>query len=183
MKTRITILALALLRIAAMADPNEDEEKFLLVRGAHKFYRGTDEMTFNRPELPKPVLSLLDHLDWGNVDGSKPDSFVGYAIDLNKDGKTEFLIETIEGGSGGPAFVVLADMKGTWTTIGYFQGGFYIIPVASNWPQLVVISRGGGGVYSKARFDFDSGSYRMTVAELYDRGKITKKIISKNTKG
>jgi len=183
MKMRITILALTLLRIAAMADPNEDEEKFLLVPGDHKFYPGTDETTFKRSELPKPVLSLLDQLDWGKADGSEPDSYVGYAIDLNNDEKMEYFIETIRGGSGGPAFVVLAEMKGRWTTITDFQGGFYIIPVANSWPHLVVISRGGGGNYSKDRFEFESGSYRMTVAEHYDRGKITKKNIPKNTKG
>jgi hypothetical protein len=109
MKSLIHVLAIVALSSSVRADPNEDEQRFLTIEEADKSFYGRDEQKFKKTDLPPAVVAILDGLDWGTASGASPDSFVGYALDLNRDGKNEYFIETIYGGSGGPAFVVLSE--------------------------------------------------------------------------
>ena len=160
------------------ADPNEDEQKFLTIEGASSKFRPTKKEKFLKAELPKDVVSILAGHDWGRDDGKLPESFIGYSMDLNSDGKKEYFIENIYGGSGGPAFFVLTQMQGSWKIILDFQGGFGVIPVEGGWPKIVCTGRGGGGVWSKTHYVFHRGSYHPTLHEGYARGAITKKQIA-----
>lgn len=175
----ITLLLICL--SAAMichADPNEDEQKFLTIEGASpKFYPNKAEM-FLKADLPKGLVSILAGHDWGRDDGKLPESFIGYSMDLNGDGKKEYFIESIYGGSGGPAFFVLTQIQDTWKIILDFQGGFGVIPVEGGWPKIVCTGRGGGGNWSKTHYVFHRGSYHPTLHEGYARGTITKKPIA-----
>jgi hypothetical protein len=164
---------------SAFADPSEEALRFIAEPDAERHFRGTDEESFAKEALPKGVTALLAGYDWGSADGPLPKSFVGYAVDLNKDGKTEYFIENIKGGSGGPAFFVLAELDGAWRIILDFQGGFYIMPTREGWPPLVSYSRGGGGSYTKKQYSFEGQSYRATVLERYRRGKITREVLPK----
>lgn len=160
------------------ADPNEDEQKFLTIEGASpKFYPTKAEM-FLKADLPKGLVSILAGHDWGRDDGKLPESFIGYSMDLNSDGKKEYFIENIYGGSGGPAFFVLTQIQDTWKIILDFQGGFGVIPVEGGWPKIVCTGRGGGGHWSKTHYVFHRGSYHPTLHEGYARGTITKKPIA-----
>ena len=164
---------------AVRADPNEDEQRFLTIEGADRSLYGRDEQKFAKVDLPPAVVMILDGLDWGTPNGASPDSFVGYALDLNKDGKNEYFIETIYGGSGGPAFVVLAETDAKWRTILDFQGAFHIIPITGGWPRIVTTGRGGGGNFSKVHHQYEDTAYRATMLERYSRGVVTQNVIPK----
>jgi hypothetical protein len=165
---------------SAFADPSEEALRFIAEPNAERHFRGTDEESFAKAALPKGVTALLGGYDWGSDDGPLPKSFVGYALDLNKDGKTEYFIENINGGSGGPAYFVLSEFDGVWRQILDFQGGFYIMPTKAGWPRMVSYSRGGGGSYTKMQYTFEGQAYRATVLERYDAGKITREVLPKD---
>jgi hypothetical protein len=143
-------------------------------------FRGTDEQKFLKTAMPAGLVAVLGSYDWGADDGSLPDTFVGYALDLNKDGRNEYFIENIGGGSGGPAFFVLAEEDNAWKIVLSFQGGFYVMPAKQGWSRIIAISRGGGENYVKLHYRFEGGAYRATLIERYERGVITKEIISKD---
>jgi hypothetical protein len=178
-KSFIHVLAIVAFSSPVLADPNEDEQRFLTIEGADKSFYGRDEQKFKKADLPPAFVAILDGLDWGTANGASPDSFVGYALDLNRDGKNEYFIETIYGGSGGPAFVVLAETGKKWRTIMDFQGAFHIIPVKDGWPRIVTTGRGGGGTFSKMNHHYEGTAYRATSLERYTRGVITKEIMPK----
>jgi hypothetical protein len=179
-----SIAALTMFLVSsACADPTEDEEKFLKIEGADPSYRVREMETFKKADLPAGIIELMQGYDWGSADGSLPATFQGYRLDLNKDGQKEYFIETIYGGSGGPAFMVLARIRDKWSVILDFQGGFGIVPTSTEWPEIVSTSRGGGGTYAKLHFEFEVGRYRETIRESYVRGTITKKVIPKAAKG
>lgn len=178
-----SIAALALFLVGSVcADPTEDEAKFLKIEGADPSYRVGEMETFRKADLPAGILELMQGYDWGSAEGSLPATFQGYRLDLNKDGQKEYFIKTIYGGSGGPAFMVFARIRDSWRVILDFQGGFGIVPTATQWPKIVATSRGGGGTYGKLHFEFEAGQYRETLRESYVRGLITRKVIPKAAK-
>lgn len=160
--------------LRAYADPNEAEQKFLAVPGSVASYAGRDMETFQTNDLPAGVVKVLRGYDWGKSNGALPSSFVGYAIDLNKDGTNEYFMETIHGGSGGPAFVVLAQEQGSWREVLNFQGGFHLVPSTGTWPKIVSYTRGGGGNFTKLTFEFMETGYQQMIRETYRRGAITR---------
>ena len=162
---------------AVRADPNEDEQRFLTIEGADKSFYGRDEQKFKKADLPAGVVAILDRQDWGTANGASPDSFVGYHLDLNKDGNKEYFIETIYGGSGGPAFLVLAESDKKWRSILDFQGAFHIIPLKDGWPRIVTTGRGGGGNFSKVVHQYEGTAYRATMLERYVRGVVTQTVL------
>lgn len=182
MKLTSIATVIVLLVSSVSADPNEDEERFLKIEGADPSYRVREMETFKKADFPAGILELIQEYDWGNADGSLPATFQGYRLDLNKDGQKEYFIETIYGGSGGPAFMVLACIRDKWSVILDFQGGFGVVPTTAEWPKIVSTSRGGGGTYAKLHFEFEAGQYRETIHEAYIRGTITRKIIPKAAK-
>jgi hypothetical protein len=175
--TTATIVLVAAMTSRAFADPSEEAARFLQVPGAGEMFRGTDEREFKRSKLPEALITVLGGYDWGRDDGTLPTTFVGYALDLNKDGKNEYFIENIRGGSGGPGFFVLTEIQHTWKVILDFQGGFYVMPEENGWARIIAISRGGGGNYFKEHYRFEETSYQPILSESYKRGVITRKVI------
>ena len=172
MKPLPYILAPVCLVLSATADPSPAAEKFLQVEGSEKYYRGTDETRFERADLPEEVTSLLGKQHW-KEDGSIPEAFHGYKIDLNKDGSPEYFIETIGGGSGGPAFLVIGQVEGQWKALFDFQGGFHVLKAEEkSWPKVIAISKGGGGNFCKQRFEFEKGVYVEALRENFKDGKV-----------
>jgi hypothetical protein len=161
----------------ADADPNPQEQAFLTVTGAAWHYTNAIPRAFQPLELPPGLLKQLEGYDWGTNAGGLPNEFHGFTLDLNKDGKNEYFIETIYGGSGGPDYMIFAQTSGSWRSIGCYQGVIHVMPAESGWPQLVTTSRGGGGNYAKIYHAFRSGRYEKTLVERYERGKITREII------
>jgi hypothetical protein len=109
------------------ADPSPEEEAFLRVPGA---IRPTKEahQTFRVSDLPAGMVAILRGYDWGAPDGALRSELHGFTFDLNKDGKPEYFIATIYGGSGGPDYMILSDAANRWKVIGGFQGGLNVMP-------------------------------------------------------
>ncbi len=169
MKT-LAILALLLLNVTALADPNEDELAFFKVAGGGKAY-GLDEQatSFKVPALPATIADQLQHIHGWNDKAE----FFGFALDLNHDGKTEYVLETPWGGSGGRYYLVFAQVNGNWAKICGFQGWFHFLPKEKGWPTFVVVGRGGGGNWDKETIEFEKGKYKTVRIEHYERGKVT----------
>jgi hypothetical protein len=180
MKIFAAALAFSLSAFAAHADPTPEEEKFLAVEGSERSYGGRDETKFERDALPDEVRALLGKQHWKS-DGSIPDAFYGYAIDLNKDGSPEYFIKTIWGGSGGSAFIAIGQVEGTWKTLLDFQGLFHVIGQKGQaWPRLVSTSRGGGNNFCKRHFELEGDLYVEVLRENYRRGTITMTVRPEN---
>lgn len=155
------------------ADPNEQAQRFLKIEGADPKFRIAEPETWKKADLPAGLLELLKGYDWGASDASLPATFDGFAMDLNSDGKKEYFVKTIYGGSGGPAFVILSQINERWQAILNFQGVFGVIPNKTEWPKIVATSKGGGGTFTKCHFEFDSGRYHEILREQYEAGVVT----------
>lgn len=174
----ICCLALGLsFAVTAYGDPTAEEEAFLSVSGAEWRYTNTVPRVFRASELPAALLKQLEGYDWGTHDNHLPDQFQGFTLDLNKDGKREYFIETIYGGSGGPAYMILTQKGKGWQVIGDYQGVLHVMPVDTGWAKLVTTGRGGGGIYSKTCHEFRDGKYEETLLEMYERGKVTRETL------
>lgn len=180
MKIFAAAVAFSLSAVAVYADPTPEEEKFLAVEGAEKSYDGRNETEFERGALPEEVRASLGKHYW-KPDGSIPEEFYGHAIDLNKDGISEYFIKTINGGSGGPAFIAMGKVEGTWKALFDFQGAFHVVWRKDKaWPKMVSTSRGGGNNFCKRHFEFEGGRYVEVLRENYSRGTITKTLRPEN---
>jgi len=172
------LLLVLILVGTSYADPNTEEAAFLAVPGAAWRYSNTVPRVFQRAELPAELLKKLHGYDWGTEDERLPKEFHGFTLDLNKDGKSEYFIETIYGGSGGPAYMIFSPTANGWRVIGGYQGILHVMADGTGWPALVTTARGGGGNYSKTFHQFRNEKYTETNSERYERGKITKRALA-----
>ena len=181
---RISVIAgifmVAAFHAECRADPPEEAMRFLTVPDSDKSLEPGDPQTFEKSSLPKDVVAILEKYDWGTDDRLLPSSLVGYLLDLNKDGKAEYFIRNIRGGSAGPGFFVLSKWDGAWRVILDFMGVFHAVPVKGGWPRVVTTSKGGGNTFSKVQHVFEGNAYRATVLERYDGGTITREVIPKD---
>ena len=158
--------------ILLFADPTAEEEAFLRV--PHAVSPKQADHVFDASALPPAMSDVLSGYDWRTRGGALPPQFHGFTFDLNKDGRPEYFIRTIYGGSGGPDYIILTQSdEHTWRAIGGFQGGLRVIDTAAGWPELVTISRGGGGVWAKTHQIFRDGKYVPVFIEHYHRGVVT----------
>lgn len=175
---KILISILLAVSSSAFADPGPEAEKFLDVSNAQWKYDIQKIEEFDKSSLDKEFATILEEYHW-NLDDSSPSCFIGFKLDLNKDGKMEyFIIHPHWGGSGGPYFFILSNLKNKWREIGQFQGWFYLLPEKNDWLQVLVQSRAGGGNYSKTLLEFSESKYRGKWIERFEFGNITKKILN-----
>ena len=166
-----SLLVILLAASIARADPSAEEEAFLRVPGAARPTKESHQ-TFRVSDLPAGMISILHGFDWGAPDGALRSELRGFKFDLNKDGKVEYFIATIYGGSGGPDYMILTETADGWKVIGGFQGALHVMP-GVGWPDLVTTSRGGGGIWAKVHQSFRNGKYVRTSIDHYERGVIT----------
>jgi len=100
-------------------------------------------------------------------------------IDLNGDGVKELILDTGEGGSGGPELRIYQQSQGIWKDIGGFQGGVILCQKANGYYQLEVKSRGGAGTTNKSLYRFVDGSYRAVRSEDYKDGEFVRSLNAK----
>src|SRR5688572_1061348 len=138
--------------VTVYADPNAEEQTFLTVPGAAWRYDNGVPRVFQQTDLPAQLRTELEGYDWGTDE--TPKQFHGFTLDLNKDGKKEYFIETIYGGSGGPAYLIFTSTGKGWRLIGDYQGVIHVMRAGRGWPAFIVTGRGGGGNFSKAVHKF-----------------------------
>lgn len=172
MRLHACLLLCALGIRVVCADPSPEEEAFLRVPGEVPVVRQAHQ-TFRVADLSPAVIKILRGYVWRTPDGSLGSEVHGFTFDLNKDGKLEYFISTIYGGSGGPDYMILTEDQNGWEVIGGFQGSLHVLPAATGWPDLVTTSRGGGGIFAKVHHLFRGGRYIQTSIEHYHRGVIT----------
>ena len=162
------------------ADPTPEEENFISVPEAI-----ADSMVSLRPEqfatraFTKKLQEALN--GWSgffNLEGDLPEKLTGYSADLNGDGKKEYFFKTNGGGSGGPAYLAMAEIKGEWSVIADFQGHFCFLEKKNGWNPIVYRSRGGAGHWIKVQLEFFNNSYREVWIDRYNDGEITHELIS-----
>jgi hypothetical protein len=135
------------------------------------------QQTFRVADLPAGMVEILRGFDWGAPDGALRSELHGFTFDLNKDGKPEYFFATIYGGSGGPDYMILTETADGWKVIGGFQGALNVMPIVAGWPDLVITTRGGGGIWAKVHQSFRNGKYVRTLIDHYESGVITTETI------
>jgi hypothetical protein len=118
--------------------------------------------------LPKALREALLSFDEFSSDGEQLPEVLGVlAIDLNLDGKTEYIVSSNVSYTGGSAHVVYQRSKSGYHHIAYIQGGFHLTERHHGYYQIETWSRAGGGKLTRILERFERGRYRIVRIEDY----------------
>jgi hypothetical protein len=173
MKLTRSALLLLLSSGFTLADPSPEAQAFLAVPQADPACALKNEKSWRATELPKGLRETIDRMDWGGSKPGTPEILHGYTMDLNKDGRDEYLLENRLGGSGGQGYFIFSDHGKTWKLLLSLQGSLYVISHETGWPEIITTSRGGGDNFVKIHHEFRDGLYQKTLIERFTRGLIT----------
>jgi len=81
-------------------------------------------------------------------------------IDLNNDGRDEYIVQSPSIYSGGPAMVIFESCGTRLVDVGYLQGAIYFGPRVNGYFQIIEKSGAGGGLFTRALNQYRRGKYR-----------------------
>ncbi len=85
-------------------------------------------------------------------------------IDLDGDGKLEWIFEDALGGSMGPSYMVITRKNGQWKPVETFTGGWVPIKVeGKKGLGLFAVIRNGGSAYGCEYYKYDSGKWKLLM--------------------
>jgi hypothetical protein len=125
---------------------------------------------FRAADLPDALRKIVNPQLSPN--GSAPEEYSGFALDLNNDKSPEYFLRSTLGGSGGPHYFIYSKRGDQWSTIGDFQGGFHLLKPRHGWNPIIGFSRGGGDSFSMFRLDFRGDRYDEIWMAHFDAGQI-----------
>lgn len=168
----------------ALADTGEDATAFLTVPGAESILppAGTMEKLWDARDLDPELRSLLARNLLGrpvSVGGEmvfeESESYHGFSWDLRGNGgKHYFVLDSVAGGSGGYAFVIVSQDDGTWRMVGsVLAASIQVGRDESGEPVLMVFGRGGGDIFERDDYEFVRGAWRVVKSSRFENGKIS----------
>ena len=80
-------------------------------------------------------------------------------MDLNGDGKDEFIVQSEQRYSGGPMLFAFEERQRRFIMFGE-QGDLYLGPRTNGYADIVTTSRAGAGEYTRCLLRYNNGTYR-----------------------
>lgn len=156
----------------AWADSSDPAVQFLFVPDSAWSTNLRREENYPLDELPGGLRDFLRKQDLRYKDGL-PEVFPGFRLDLNRDEIPEYFLKSSFGGTGGAHYFLLTREDAGWRVLASVMGTVHVLKSEKGWPDLVAVSRGGGGIYSKLRLSHQAGEYQAIASERFDNGRIT----------
>lgn len=123
--------------------------------------------TKSLPESLREALKRWDELTPGK--DALPEELKVARVDLNGDRVDDFIVQSGQVSSGGPAMLVFEQRGGTFIVVAHVQGSIYLAPPVNGYFDIVTQARGGAGDYTRIlwRYAQSGTGYVMTRVADY----------------
>ena len=165
------------------ADGTPECDAFLAVTNSLFCTSGSESTAYIPSDLPPQVWSIMrPYIENPEIDpaigGNIPDHINGFNVDLNADGRKEYVVEVQRfWGTAGRFYVLLADIEGEWKEISTHQGMIHLSTSSDNIPVITFISRGGPEYFRKQEYIMQKGRLELLRSRHFDHGVITDEIV------
>jgi len=117
------------------------------------------------PTLVKAMKNQDEFIDL-NTD-ELPPRFLIFRIDLDGDGSTEYLVQSHQSYSGGPASILFQERQGKFVCLAYFQGIDYFGPRVNGYNQIICIGKAGAKNTSMLLYQYGPDRYHLVRHTRY----------------